>query len=92
MILEDQVDLGKMNYRSRRGSDVESHVFKGCFSQFSGGLWYSQDGLRAWRNRPIVSPNPAHAKMAQFRATPPVGASPAEHQALWSFISRMPFL
>lgn len=48
MILEDQVDLGKMNYKGRPGSDGKSHQFKGYFSQFSGGRWYSQDGLRAW--------------------------------------------
>ncbi len=48
MILKDQVDLGEMNYKFRPGSDGKDHVFKGYFSQFSGGRWYSQDGLRTW--------------------------------------------
>jgi hypothetical protein len=48
-IIEGQVDVVGMNYKSRQGTDGEEHVHRGYFSQFSAkGEYYTQDGLRRW--------------------------------------------
>jgi hypothetical protein len=47
-IIEEQVDLAGMRYKSREGSDGEYHVHRGYFSQYCKGAWYTRDGLRKW--------------------------------------------
>jgi hypothetical protein len=48
-IINQQVDVAGMNYKSRQGTDGEFHVYEDYFSQFSAkGEYYTQDGLRRW--------------------------------------------
>jgi hypothetical protein len=48
-IIEKQVDIAGMTYKSRQGADGQWHTYRGYFSQFSSkGEHYSQDGLRRW--------------------------------------------
>lgn len=48
MIIEDQVDIVGMSYKSREGEDGEHHGCPNYFTQFCDGAWYSQKGLEKW--------------------------------------------
>jgi hypothetical protein len=49
-IIENQVDVVGMRYKSRIGSDGKWHVHRGYFSQFSddGEACYTSEGMRRW--------------------------------------------
>jgi hypothetical protein len=48
MIIEGQVDLAGIRYKSRDGSDGYHYVHRGYFSQYCKKAWYTRDGLRKW--------------------------------------------
>lgn len=48
MIIQEQVDVAGMPYKSRRGADGMEHVYRGYFSRYSKGAWCSQEGLKKW--------------------------------------------